>query len=112
MATEIFERLGQLVGGLSVQPELLGPLRAAECVASSLPETIKILILRYTQFIWNMVEPLGAWAVFAVAGIDSAFVGFPLDPLVASYVYRDTSGFFLYSAMAAAGSAAGSAILY
>jgi membrane protein YqaA with SNARE-associated domain len=112
MATETFETLWQTVNGLSVQPAFLGPCDVAAHLASSLPEAIKLLIVRYTQFIWNIVEPLGSWAVFAVAGIDSAFWGFPLDPLVAGYVYRDSSRFVLYSAMAAAGSAVGSIILY
>src|SRR5215510_15202695 len=117
MASEIFEGLWQIVSRLPaqpglVQPGLLGPFHVVTYLASSLPESVKILIVRYMQFIWNMVEPLGSWAVFAVAGIDSAFWGFPLDPLVAGYVYRDNSRFLLYSAMAAAGSAAGSVILY
>jgi membrane protein YqaA with SNARE-associated domain len=112
MATEIFEALQARFGGVSGQFGLLGPLQLLTSLASSLPEIVKLFIFRYTQFIWNMVEPLGSWAVFAVAGIDSAFFGFPLDPLVAGYVYRDNSRFLLYSAMAAAGSAAGSIILY
>jgi len=117
MASEIFEGLWQIVSRLPaqpglVQPGLLGPFHVVTYLASSLPESVKILIVRYMQFIWNMVEPLGSWAVFAVAGIDSAFWGFPLDPLVAGYVYRDNSRLLLYSAMAAAGSAAGSIILY
>jgi len=39
--------------------------------------------------------------VFAVAGVDSAFFGVPLDPVVATYVYQNGS-----HALAAAGSAA------
>ena len=87
-------------------------LHVAAHLAWSLPEAIKLLIVRYTQVVWSVVEPLGSWAVFAVAGIDSALWGFPLDPLVAGYVYRDNSRFLLYSAMAATGSAVGSIILY
>jgi len=112
MAIGTFKTLWQAVSGPPVQPAFLGPFHVAAHLASSLPEEIKLLIVRYTQFIWNIVEPLGSWAVFAVAGIDSAFWGFPLDPLVAGYVYRDNSRFLLYSAMAAAGSAVGSIILY
>jgi membrane protein YqaA with SNARE-associated domain len=112
MTIGTFKTLWQAVSGPSVQPAFLGPFHVAAHLASSLPEEIKLLIVRYTQFIWNIVEPLGSWAVFAVAGIDSAFWGFPLDPLVAGYVYRDNSRFLLYSAMAAAGSAVGSIILY
>jgi len=75
-------------------------------------ETLKHIVSRYTDFIWAIMKPLGSWAVFAVAGIDSAFFGFPLDPLVAAYVYQDRPRFLLYALMAAAGSAVGSIILY
>ena len=75
-------------------------------------EPIKELFFRYTEFVWTLVKPLGSWAVFAIAGIDSAFWGFPLDPLVAGYVYRDPPRFLLYAAMAAGGSALGSIVLY
>ena len=112
MATETFEPVWLIASDVSTRLGSLGPVQAFTFLVSSLPEAVKFLIVRYTHFIWNMVEPLGSWAVFAVAGIDSAFFGFPLDPLVAGYVYRDHSRFFLYSAMAAAGSAVGSIILY
>ena len=59
-----------------------------------------------------MLKPLGSWAVFAIAAIDSAFFGFPLDPVVASYVYQDRPRFLLYAVMASAGSAGGCIILY
>lgn len=59
-----------------------------------------------------MVKPLGSWAVFAIAGIDSAFFGVPLDPVVATYVYENRPSFLLYPLMAAAGSAAGCIVLY
>ena len=67
---------------------------------------------RYGEFVWATLKPLGSWAVFAIAAIDSAFFGFPLDPVVASYVYQDRPRFLLYAVMAAAGSAAGCIILY
>lgn len=56
--------------------------------------------------------PLGAWGVFAIAFIDSALLGMPLDPMVAGYVYHRPHLFWLYVIMASAGSAAGSMILY
>jgi membrane protein YqaA with SNARE-associated domain len=59
-----------------------------------------------------MLGPLGSWGVFAIAGIDSAFFGIPLDPVVAAYVYQKPPRFLLYVLMAAAGSAAGSILLY
>src|SRR4029434_7853622 len=105
MASEIFDGLWQTVSGWAVEPGLLDARRVAGNLASSLPEEIRLLIARYAQLIWNLVEQLAVCAVVRVAAIDSAFFGFPLDPLVAGYVYRDNSRFLLYSAMAAAGSA-------
>jgi len=75
-------------------------------------EILKQIVARYSELVWAMLKPLGSWAVFAIAGIDSAFFGFPLDPVVASYVYQDRPRFLLYAAMASAGSAVGCIILY
>jgi len=74
--------------------------------------TLRHILTRYTTFIWTTLEPLGSWGVFAIAGIDSAFVGMPLDPVVATYVYQNHSRFLLYVIMASAGSALGSVVLY
>lgn len=74
--------------------------------------TLKHIIARYIGFLWALLNPLGSWAVFAIAGIDSAFFGVPLDPVVATYVYQHRSSFLLYPLMAAAGSAAGCIFLY
>ena len=73
-------------------------------------ETLKHFLARYTGFVWALLKPLGSWAVFAIAAIDSAFFGLPLDPVVAGYVYRPR--FFLYAVMASAGSAVGCIIFY
>jgi membrane protein YqaA with SNARE-associated domain len=73
---------------------------------------IKKIFGKYTAWIWGLLSPLGAWGVFAIAAIDSALFGMPLDPVVAAYVYRDPHLFWLYVIMAAAGSAAGSMVLY
>jgi membrane protein YqaA with SNARE-associated domain len=75
-------------------------------------DTLKQVVARYIIFLWALLKPLGSWAVFAVAGIDSAFFGVPLDPVVATYVYQNRSHALLYPFMAAAGSAAGCVILY
>jgi membrane protein YqaA with SNARE-associated domain len=75
-------------------------------------DTLKHIVTRYVGFLWALLKPLGSWAVFAVAGIDSAFFGVPLDPVVATYVYQNRSHAMLYPLMAAAGSAAGCVILY
>ena len=74
--------------------------------------TISHFLARYTHFIWGLLQPLGAWGVFAIAAIDASLLGMPLDPVVAGYVYQDHRKFLLYVAMASAGSALGSVVLY
>ena len=73
---------------------------------------IKKLLSKWTLFLWTLLKPLGAWGVFAIAAIDSAAVGMPLDPVVAGYVYLQPHKFWLYAIMASAGSAVGSLIIY
>jgi membrane protein YqaA with SNARE-associated domain len=74
--------------------------------------TLGNLLARWSAFLWALLKPLGAWGVFAIAGVDSALFGLPLDPVVAGYVYREPNRFWLYTLMAAAGSALGSLIIY
>jgi len=74
--------------------------------------TIAHLLARWTAFLWALLRPLGSWGVFAIAAIDSALFGLPLDPVVASYVYKEPRLFWLYTLMAAAGSALGSLVVY
>lgn len=73
---------------------------------------LKHLFERYTTFIWALLKPLGAWGVFGIAFVDAAFMGIPMDPVVAGYVWADRSHFWMYILMAAAGSALGSLPLY
>lgn len=75
-------------------------------------KTITKIISRYTAFLAALLKPLGAWGVFAIAGIDSSFVGMPLDFVVAGYIYASPHKFLLYVIMAAAGSSLGSLIIY
>jgi membrane protein YqaA with SNARE-associated domain len=74
--------------------------------------TLSKFLAKYTSWVWAMLSPLGAWGVFAIAFIDSALVGMPLDAVVGGYVYHRPHLFWLYTIMAAAGSAAGSMIIY
>lgn len=74
--------------------------------------SIKTFFSRYSHWIWAALSPLGAWGVFAIAFIDAALIGMPLDAVVGGYVYHNPHLFALYVAMAAAGSAAGSMIIY
>src|SRR4030088_2476718 len=52
------------------------------------------------------------WGVFAIAGVDSALFGMPVDAVVVGYVYQDRRRFIFYVVMAALGSALGSIPLY
>ncbi len=56
--------------------------------------------------------PLGPWGVLIIAALDSAAVGLPLDPVVAGFVYLKPHLFWLYTLVAAIGSALGSMLLY
>jgi membrane protein YqaA with SNARE-associated domain len=73
---------------------------------------ISKFLARYSAWIWGLLSPLGAWGVFAIAFVDSALFGMPLDAVVGGYVYHKPHLFWLYTLMAAAGSAAGSMIIY
>ena len=73
---------------------------------------IKKLLAKWAAFLWAVLQPLGSWGVFAIAAIDSAFFGMPLDAVVGGYVYAKPHLFWLYAIMAAAGSAVGSLIIY
>ena len=73
---------------------------------------IQQILKRYTAFLWLVLKPLGIWGVFAIAGLDAAALGLPMDVIVAGYVYQDRSRFLLYVLMASAGSALGSIVLY
>lgn len=59
-----------------------------------------------------MLKPLGAWGVFAVAALDGAAVGLPIDVVVGGFVAQNRARWFLYVIMAAAGSALGSLVIY
>jgi len=75
-------------------------------------KTIGHILTRYTAWILGLLAPLGIWGVFLVAFADSALLGMPVDALVATYVYKDRSHFFVYVALASLGSALGSIPLY
>jgi membrane protein YqaA with SNARE-associated domain len=74
--------------------------------------TIKQLLAKWTLFLWTLLKPLGAWGVFAIAAIDSAALGMPLDAVVGGYVFLQPHRFWLYVLMASSGSALGSLIVY
>ena len=54
-------------------------------------KTIKHILSRYTAFLWALLKPLGAWGVLAIAAFDGAFLGLPMDAVVADGPYESTS---------------------
>src|SRR5712691_10758392 len=75
-------------------------------------KTIQHILARYTAFLWAILQPLGAWGVFAVAALDGAAVGLPIDVVVGGYVAQNHARLLLYVLMAATGSALGSLVIY
>jgi len=75
-------------------------------------KAIKHIFSRYTAFLWAILKPLGIWGVFAATAIDGAALGLPVDVVVGAYIAQDHRRFLLYVAMAAAGSAIGSLVIY
>jgi membrane protein YqaA with SNARE-associated domain len=73
---------------------------------------VKHLLAKWTHWILAVLTPLGIWGVGAFAFVDAAFLGMPLDAIVGGYVYAAPRRFLLLSAMAAAGSALGSIVIY
>jgi membrane protein YqaA with SNARE-associated domain len=73
---------------------------------------IKHILARYYVWVWGLLKPLGLWGVFGIAFVDAAFLGIPMDPVVAGYVYSDRARFLWYAVMASAGSALGSTVVY
>ncbi len=75
-------------------------------------KTIKHIASAYSKWIWGLLAPLGAWGVFVVAAVDAAFIGLPMDAIVAGYIYSDPHRYLFYVLLAAAGSAVGSIVIY
>src|SRR5690242_12417358 len=75
-------------------------------------KTIQHILAKYTAFLWAILQPLGPWGVFAIAALDGAAVGLPLDVVVGGYIAQNHSRLLLYVLMAAAGSALGSLVIY
>lgn len=60
----------------------------------------------------SVLIPLGPWGVFLIGLTDAAAFGVPMDPIVATFVYKDPSRALLYALMGATGSAIGSLVPY
>jgi membrane protein YqaA with SNARE-associated domain len=72
---------------------------------------IKAIFAKY-QHLLALLLPWGPWGVLAIAALDSAAFGMPLDFVVAQFVWADKSKFLLYCFMGALGSALGSLVIY
>jgi len=75
-------------------------------------KTIKHIIARYTGFLWHILQPLGIWGVFAVAALDGAALGLPMDVVVGGYVAQNHARWLLYIVMATSCPAIGILLLY
>lgn len=73
---------------------------------------LKHFFQKYQQFLMSVLIPLGPWGVFLIAMLDAAALGIPMDPVVATFVYKDPSRALFYALMGAAGSALGSLVPY
>jgi len=73
---------------------------------------LKHLLHKWSLLILAALKPLGVWGVLGFAAVDAAFLGMPLDAIVAGYVWANPHLLLLYCAMAAAGSALGSIVIY
>jgi membrane protein YqaA with SNARE-associated domain len=73
---------------------------------------LKHLLNKWSLTILAVLKPLGIWGVLGFAAVDAAFLGMPLDAIVAGYVWANPRRLLLYCAMAAAGSALGSIVIY
>ena len=69
------------------------------------------LLRKIVSWLLRALSPLGPFAVFAIALIDSSSIPLPLDALVAGYVYG-SSVWFVVPILAAAGSAVGGLVIY
>ena len=73
---------------------------------------MKHLLAKWTHWILAVLAPLGIWGVMGFAFVDAAFLGMPLDAIVAGYAYANSRRVLLLSALGAAGSALGSTVIY
>jgi membrane protein YqaA with SNARE-associated domain len=73
---------------------------------------LKLFFQKYQSFLMSVLIPLGPWGVFVIALLDASAFGIPMDPIVATFVYKDPARTLLYVMLGAAGSAVGSFVPY
>ena len=76
--------------------------------------SLKLTFSKYTALIWGALKPLGAWGVFAVAGIDGVGVPMPGGPdiLLAAIIFNKPVLAWWYVIAASVGSLLGCLVLY
>jgi membrane protein YqaA with SNARE-associated domain len=75
-------------------------------------KSLKLLFKKYQAYLQGLLLPFGPWGVFAIALIDAAAFGVPMDPIIAVFVHTDPRRTLLYAVVGAAGSAVGSLVPY
>ncbi len=75
-------------------------------------KSLKLFFQKYQAYLQGLLLPFGPWGVFAIALIDAAAFGVPMDPIVAVFVHTDPKRSLLYAVVGAAGSAIGSLVPY
>jgi len=96
----------------SLRVESKQPLSTGHWEPTTDNSSVKHLLNKWTLAIVAVLKPLGIWGVMGFAAVDASFLGMPLDAIVAGYSYANPSRLFLYSLMAALGSAVGSIPIY
>ena len=70
------------------------------------------IVAKWKFVILPALIKMGAWGVFSVALLDSSSIPVPMDAILAVYVWNDKGHFWLYSLLAAVGSAIGGLVPY
>jgi membrane protein YqaA with SNARE-associated domain len=70
------------------------------------------IVAEWKLVILPALVKLGVWGVAAVAVLDSSSIPVPIDAVIALYVWNDKPHFWLYSLVAAVGSAIGGLVPY
>lgn len=73
---------------------------------------MKKFLAKWTALLVALLKPLGIWGVMGFAAVDAAFIGMPLDAIVAGYSYSHPRLLVVYAVLAATGSALGSLLIY
>ena len=70
------------------------------------------LLRKWNAIILPAIIKMGFWGVGAVAILDSSSIPVPMDAILAVYIWKDQSHFWLYAMLAAVGSAIGGLLPY